>query len=31
MFLDFFRKRFLKRDYDERSSFTSGIEVHEDE
>lgn len=31
MFLDFFRKRFLKRDYDEKSSFTSGIEVHEDE
>lgn len=31
MFLDFFRKRFLKKDYDERSSFTSGIEVPEDE
>jgi hypothetical protein len=31
MFLDFFRKRFVKKDYDERSSFTSGIEVPEDE
>jgi hypothetical protein len=31
MFLDFFRKRFLKRDYDEKSSFTSGIEVPEEE
>lgn len=31
MFLDFFRKRFLKKNYEERSSFTSGIEVPEEE
>jgi hypothetical protein len=32
MFLDFFRKRFLKKNYDERSSYTSGIELsHETE